>query len=200
MLQLRVVRGDTLLGFIFYFVSSTCYYVLTLPNLILNLTQALPNTAIILSEIIISFLMIGIVVILRPYKRTAHNVIDFFIFFFMTLIPLLSPLDFNLVMPFTSILTRVEYYFLPIRNIIYLPCLVVTIYILKHCCLLCYKRSQHQPTVRDDDSRPPQTECTPLLAVHPTTTEVTLDDDYIEDDLYADRILHPGGYNEQHVS
>ena len=51
-----------------------------------------------------------------------------------------------------------------------------------------------------DDSRPPQTESTPLLAVHPTTTEVTLDDNYVEDDLYADRILHPGGYNEQHVS
>ena len=153
-------------------------------------------------EVLMSFLMIGIVVILRPYKKTAHNVIDFLIFFFMTLIPLLSLLDLDLQILFTAARIQVDSQYLPFRNIIYLPFLVVTLYalhkFLKYCCLLCYKRHPHQPTMRDD-CLPPPTECTPLVT-HPTTSEVALNDDYIHDDLYADRILHPGGYNEQHVS
>ena len=96
---------------------------------------------IILPEILMSFLMIGIVAILRPYKQTAHNVTDFLIFFFMTLIPLFSFLDLD----FNAYVNVDIYRYLPFRNIIYLPCLVVTIYalhkFLKHCCLLCCKRS-----------------------------------------------------------
>ena len=155
-----------------------------------------------LLEILMSFLMIGIVVILRPYKKTAHNVIDLLIFFYMTLIPLLSYLDLDFIIPFSTTHTNVYSQHLPFRNMIYLPFLVVTFYalykIFKYCCLPCCKRRLYQPTMRDDSLLPP-TECTPLVT-HPTTSEVALNDDYIQDDLYADRILHPGGYNEQHVS
>ena len=160
---------------------------------------------IILPEILMSLLMIGIVVILRPYKRTAHNVTDFLIFFFMTLIPLLSFLEVDFNTYVTDIYQYLPFIYLyfPFRNIIYLPCLVVTIYalhkILKHSCLLCCKRSCHQLTMRDE-SHPPPTESRPLVT-HPTATEVTLNDDFIQDDdLYADRILHPSEYNEQHVN
>ena len=42
-------------------------------------------------------------------------------------------------------------------------------------------------------------ERTPLVTTAPTTTEVTLDDDdYIEDSVYADRIVNPRIYNEEH--
>ena len=178
-------------GFYLFFRLFTI--LLTFPLLLL-----LP-IVIILPEILMSFLMIGIVLILRPYKRIAHSVVDFLILFFMTLIPLLSLLDLDFNISLINIHIKVDYYYLPFRN---MPCLVVTIYalhkFLKHCCLLYCKRSHHRPTMRDE-SRPPPTECTPLVT-HPTTSEVTLDNDYIEDDLYADRILHPGGYNEQHVN
>ena len=152
---------------------------------------------VLLLEVLMSFLMIGIVVILRPYKRTAHNVIDFLIFFFMTLIPLFSFLDLDLQISFTTIHVQVDSQYLPIsyRNMIYLPFLVVIFHalhnFLKHCCLLCCKICL-QTTVKDD-SLPPPTECTQLVT-HPTTSEVTLNDDYIQDDLYADCMLHPGGY------
>ena len=151
-----------------------------------------------------SFLMIGNVVILRPYKKTAHSVVDFFMFFFMTLIPLFSILDFDFITLFNFTRTQVDSQYLPFRNIIYLPFLVVMFYavhkFLKYCCLriLCCERHLHQPTMRDD-CLPPPTECTPLVT-HPTTSEVSLNDDYVQDDLYADHILHSGGYNEQHVS
>ena len=152
-----------------------------------------------LLEVLMSFLMIGIVVILRPYKKTVHNVIDFLIFFSMTLIPFFSLLDF---VPFADTYIQADSQYLPFRNIIYLPFLVFMFYalhkFLKYCCLPCCKRRLHQPTLRDE-SHPPPTECTPLVT-HPTTSEVALNDDYVQDDLYADRILHPGGYNEQHVS
>ena len=163
-------------------------------------SQILPF--VLLVEVLMSLLMIGIVVILRPYKKTAHNVIDFLIFFFMTLIPLFALLDLDLKIPFTVTRIQVDSQYLPFRNIIYLPFLVVTFYalhkFLKYCCLLCCKRCLHQPTMRDD-SLPPPTECTPLVT-HPTTSEVALNDGYVQDDLYTDHILHPGGYNEQHVS
>ena len=38
------------------------------------------------SEACLSFLMAGLVVILQPYKKTAHNVIDFLLLFYMTVI------------------------------------------------------------------------------------------------------------------
>ena len=181
---------------IYLFIRFFCFLPLTLPLMQINF--------IILPEILMSFLMIGIVVILRPYKRTAHNVVDFFIFFFMTLIPLLSLLDRAYYIPFTqNIHIEVDNTYLPFRNMIYLPCLVVTIYalhkFLKYYCLLYCKRSHHQPSMRDESRSLPLTERTPFVT-RPTTTEVTLNDDYVEDDFYADRILHPGGYNEQHVN
>ena len=121
----------------------------------------------------------------------------------MTLIPLFSLLDFDFIIPFTATRIQVDSQYLPFRNIIYLPFLAVMFYTLhkfwKYCRLLCCKKHLHQPTMRDD-SLPPPTECT-LLVTHPTTSEVALTDDYVEDaDLYADHILHPGGYNEEYVS
>ena len=54
----------------------------------------------------------------------------------------------------------------------------------------CKCKTVRKPSLHDGASL---SEHTPL-AVPPTTTEVALDDNYIQGDLYADRILNPGGY------
>ena len=70
--------------------------------------------------------------------------------------------------------------------------------LLKFCCAIvnCKRKAAlHSP---GNNSNPSSlSERTPLV-IQPTTTEVTLHDDYVQDDLYADCILNPGGYKEQH--
>ena len=59
------------------------------------------------------------------------------------------------------------------------------------------KEKQPYIYLHGNNSNPSLSERTPLVT-QPTTMEVTLDDNYVQDDLYADRILNPGGYKEQH--
>ena len=51
---------------------------------------------------------------------------------------------------------------------------------------------------QDDSDAAIDAEQAPLLV--PSVTNVAMDDcEYVADDLYADRILNPGRYNEQHM-
>ena len=143
-----------------------------------------------LAEMFIAFIMAGIVLILRPYKKVVHNVSDFMLFLFMCPISYLCSLNIDN--------GGIDHHLLLLRNIIFLPFLVVSFIILckllKYCCT---KRSvAHQPS--PDNERNPLSERIPLITTAPTTTEVTLDDDYIEDSVYADRIVNPRRYNEEH--
>ena len=149
------------------------------------------------------FLTAGIVVILRPYKKTSHNVIDFLILFFLTLIPLLSLLD-------TTFIAHPPFYynndtlnFMLFRNVIFLPLLIFLFYLIyrliKWCCTNMTCPCKCKTVRKPSPDGASLSERTPLVTP-PTTTEVALDDDYIQDDLYADRILNPGGYNEQQDS
>ena len=122
-------------------------------------------------EVCLSAIMIGLVLILQPYKQTAHNFIDFLTMLFMGVIGL----------PILSIDV--------IIGPLFLPFFVLLAYLI-YCVLSCARTKwTAKHSLPDND---PPSEHQPLL-VPPTTTEVTLDD-YVQDDLYADRILNPGQY------
>ena len=152
-------------------------------------------------QVCMSFLMTGMVAILHPYKRTAHNVLDFLIFCFMIVSPLLSVLDLDLLSSlYVHIYIGADY--LPFRNIIYLQFLgflLIFFYrLLKFCCFSVNCKRKAALRLPGNNSNPSSLpECTPLVT-HLATTVVTLDNDYVQDDLYADRILNPDGYKEQH--
>ena len=116
--------------------------------------------------------------------------IDFLLLFFMTVIGTSSFTYYGFLANFTFVL--------------YIPVIVVFIYLIYHllkCCCCCKRQSQaivarqYSPDGVDNphDLVP---ECRPLI--NPTTTEVVLDDNYVPDDLYPDRMVNPGGYREQH--
>ena len=72
-----------------YLFFRFCYVAIFMtPIRIASLQEDFPNSQLVIAEAGLSFIMTGLVVILRPYKSTAHNVIDFLMFFFMTLIAL----------------------------------------------------------------------------------------------------------------
>ena len=79
---------------------------------------------------------------------------------------------------------------------LFLPFLVLLTYLiyclLKYCCYCIWTAQHHHQHL---ENNPLPSEQQPILAPPPTTTEVTLDD-YIQDDLYADRILNPGLYDQ----
>ena len=133
---------------------------------------------IIISQPILCFIMTWLVVIFQPYKKTAHNVIDFLLLFVMTVASTVS----SLLNPIINI----EF------GYVMLPFLVLFIYIiyrlLRSCGCVCMK-SRRRETDQDDEPKTwPQSD--PDL-----TTTAAASDEYIEDDLYADRILNPDGYN-----
>ena len=131
------------------------------------------NYMIIISQPCLCFVMAGLVVILQPYKKTAHNVIDFLLLFFMTIASVVS------IMFYPNDNIAFGYLFLP-----FFILFVYTIYrLLKKCCAcVAQRRATHQPSVQ---AKP--------LSEHKPATAVA-NDEYIEDDLYADRILNPDGY------
>ena len=142
------------------------------------------NYLIQLSQPCLCFVMAGLVVILRPYKKTTHNVIDFMLLFSMTAV---SAVSFVFGTASGMVYGAFPFYF---------PFLVLIVYIiyrlLKSCCCDCVthikqKRATDQPLLNNKAN----TEHKPLL---PVTTIKAVNDEYIEDDLYADRILNPDGY------
>ena len=85
------------------------------------------------SEACLSFVMAGLVVIMRPYKKIAHNVIDFLILFSLIVIgaPLLMGLVAKVILSFLwTNLLAIFCYFL----------LCIFYRLLKHCCCVCVAR------------------------------------------------------------
>ena len=122
-------------------------------------------------------LMAGVIALLRPYKKTVHNVIDFVIFLLLFIICM-----FNY---FYSFYTTIVLFYFP-----FLCLLIYIIYcVFTKCCCCCTQKQiayQFLPD-RENDSSPVQ------IAPH-STSEVSMDN-YIEDHLFADRVLNPSRYN-----
>ena len=143
------------------------------------------------SEACLSFVMAGLVVIMRPYKKIAHNVLDFLIFFSLTVIGATS---------FTGTVT----YILTVFGPIYLPFVVIFCYVLyrllKHWCCACVALQRgniHHAIPGNEAGHSLPTEHQPLLNPKPPTTSVVTLNDYDEDDGYADRMINPSRYNIQ---
>ena len=140
--------------------------------------NSMEYTLLAVCKACLCFVMAGLVLLLQPYKKTAHNVIDFLILVLMTVIGASSFTNYELVVDFEYIL-------------VYLPFFVLVSYLVYR--LLCCKR---KPKIDAHHSSPNKVnqppESTPLL-FPPTTTLVALDD-YKQDDLYPDRMVNPGEY------
>ena len=140
---------------------------------------------ILILEGSLSFIMAGLVVLLRPYKRTVHNVIDFFLFFFMSLIAALS------IIPLSSLFLG--------HFVSYLPAAVLFFYIIfklvKFCCVCV--RSRHSKRLKKTDKTEPlinpQSTESAEAPRHVGHSDVVLSS-YIADDMFADRMLNPSEY------
>ena len=132
-------------------------------------------------EIYLSALMI-VVIYFRPYKITAHN--------FTNLMAAIFFVVYALGGPNPPV-------FIPI---LYIPFLALCSYLayrlLKPCsCVqnICKNIKKMRKTV---DKPPPPATADQALPIDVSVTTVSLDD-YVADDLYADRILNPNEYKEQ---
>ena len=140
---------------------------------------------ILILEGSLSFIMAGLVVLLRPYKRTVHNVIDFFLFFFMSLIAALS------------IISMLSSLFLG-HFVSYLPAVVLLFYLMfklvKFCCICVRSRQRLKKTNKTDKNEPSiSTESASEAPRHVGHSSVVLSS-YIADDIFADRMLNPSEY------
>ena len=116
-----------------------------------------------------------LVILLRPYKSIVQNITNFFIIAFLA-----------------------GYAFVPdslsIMPVVFFPLLVLCLYLIyrlvKHCCvrIICKKKQERNPgnVQQSNEERAP-------LIVPVTTVSI---DNYVPDDLYADRVLNPDEYNE----
>ena len=143
-----------------------------------------------LSAAYLSFVLAGLVLILRPYKKVAHNTIDFLTLFLMTLFGALSAVSIAVRAPISDFI---------IMGPLYLPFLCLVVYLIYRmfkccccccCCTCCVTKNSHKPDNENYPSAPSERQ--PLL-IPATTSEVVLGD-YVQDDLYPDRIVNPGGY------
>ena len=84
--------------------------------------------------------------------------------------------------------------YIPIISVLCIPFLVLCLYfpyrLVKHCCVQTICKNK---TERNTANEPPPEEQAPFIV---PVTPVSVDD-YIADDLYADRMLNPDKYNEQ---
>ena len=142
-----------------------------------------------------SFLLAGLVILLKPYKKTTHNVIDFFLLFFMTLIALFSVTSYD-----SSLIVG----HIPI----YLPASVFLFYLFykllrlcSSCCSGKCRKSQQleQPPAEQLDNSAQQDLNSPLLNSAASHTNLALSD-YVADDTFADRVMNPNGYREEHYT
>ena len=169
-----------------YLLFRFCYvafFVTSLSPVVYFPVQNIQLNPLATSEVCLSVVMIGLVLILQPYKKIAHNIIDFLMVFYMAVIGGLSSANFDLYvtigplfLPFLVLLTYLSYY------------------LLKYCYYAYVTRTAlHHQYSPDNESNPQLLLEKQLTIAPPTTTEVSLDD-YVQDDLYADRILNPGEY------
>ena len=124
----------------------------------------------------LSFVFAGLVLLLRPYKKTSHNVIDFLTLFWMTVV--------GGVGVFGSFLLA------PILILPFLIWLCYLIYRVIKYCRCCARRNMHNSSCDDVDIPYTPIQQQKMPPVPPTNTVVGLGD-YAEDD----RIVHPNGYN-----
>ena len=140
------------------------------------------SSRILILEICLSALMI-VVICFRPYKITAHNFTN------------LMAAIFLVVYAFGGVYPEV---FIPILYIPFLAlCSYLAFRLLKPCsCVqnICKNIKKMRKTV-DKPPSPPAEDQAPLISDVSVTT-VSLDD-FVADDLYADRILNPDEYKEQ---
>ena len=128
----------------------------------------------------LSFVFAGLVLLLRPYKKTSQNIIDFLTLFWMSVVGAVAIIAFSLVTP-----------------ILFLPFLVLLCYLMYRvikCCCRCTTRIFHNSSCDDDIPYAPLQQQQQQSLIPPTTTVVGLGD-YDEDDEYPDRMVHPDGYN-----
>ena len=134
----------------------------------------------------IVLLMAGTLSLLRPYKKTAHNVIDFLVFLFM-------PLIFSPFLPITYsnhdvLVAAIFIHMIPVFALI---CYLIYRFFKWLCCtVVASSCRRHQPVEEEGEADEHQ----PLLP--PTRSEVDLTD-YTLDDLFPDRVLNPNCYNYQ---
>ena len=164
-----------------------------------NNSAGLNFSPILIVEAGWSFLLAGLILLLRPYKKTIHNVIDFFLLFYMTMIAIVSFVSKNL--------SSVAGHFM-----IYLPALVLLFYLLYKLMKLCYacckcKRSHQlliseQPPINNVEQPENSVQHDPNSPLHvPAVTHSSLAlSDYVPDDMFADRLLKPAGYREEHCT
>ena len=132
---------------------------------------------IVIFEVFLSFIMAAMIAILRPYKTIAHNFTNFMSVFFL------------FVCAFGGLTPSL---FIPILFIPFLAlCCYLTYRLLKPCYVQ-YIRKNMRKTVNKPPSPPPADQA----PIDVPVTTVSLDD-YVADDLYADRLLNPDEYKEQ---
>ena len=117
------------------------------------------------------------------------------LFFYMFLISEVSVINFMPVKLYGKLLFEIV-------SVLYIPFLALCLYCTYQLCKLCVKHVQKRRNAvanqsQDDSDAAIDAEQAPLLV--PVSNYAMGDCEYVADDLYADRILNPGGYNEQHV-
>ena len=142
---------------------------------------------------LMSFVLAAMVAIMRPYKKTIHNFINCLLFVYMFLILWVSVINFALMNIYLEI---------AVSSVLYVPFLVLCLYFTYKLCKLCIKHVQNRRKIivnqsKDDSDAATSAEQAPILV---PATNVAMDDcEYVADDLFPDRVLNPGGYNEQHA-
>ena len=146
--------------------------------------------SIVLCEIGITFIMAAVIAIFRPYKKNVHTFTNFMSIFF-----LLVYVSVGFVAVINSYIPI--YYYIMLVCLLYIPLLVLCIY-LTYCLFKpCYARitickSRKKQSSANDEPLPENQAPTTETSV----TTVSLHD-YIADDLYADRVLNPDEYKKQ---
>ena len=154
-----------------YLLFRFCYVAFFIAPFITNILVMMTFTACL------SGFMMLLVIILRPYKSVVHNIISF-----MTMI-ILSTYVFEVLNA-------------KIIFAVYIPFLVLCLYIMYHlfklCCLRIFCKKNHGRNP-GNEQQPNNQEQAPLIV--PVTTVAF--NDYTADDLNDDHVLNPHENNEQ---
>ena len=169
--------------------AGTCFF---------SLLGDRPTITIIIgsSEVGLTILLSGLVLLLRPYKTTVHNIIDFLLLLVMGIVSALVIVEGALYPPYYNPDSYNISYLYAKLSLLYLPFLVLLIIliyrVLKYFCCACGIRVKQWMTIyyRSKENTS-SSEHKPLLKPV-TTTEVVLGD-Y---DSFADRINNPVVYAE----